>query len=139
MASRFSHPISHRIAATALLAAMALPVLAQQPPAAPAAPTAPAKAAYEKFRNPASRYAIVGVFVAKDKDGVRVAVTGAGDDGVFRAKPLEAALTKKFDASALDGARIDAGSLMSDMHASADYRAHLVVVMAKRAVAAANG
>ena len=68
-----------------------------------------------------------------------VAVTGAGDDGVFRAKPLEAALTKKFDASALDGARIDAGSLMSDMHASADYRAHLVVVMAKRAVAAANG
>ncbi|QDB99700.1 xanthine dehydrogenase family protein subunit M [Mesorhizobium sp. 8] len=99
---------------------------------------APAKAAYEKFRNPASRYAVVGVFVASGKDGVRVAVTGAGDDGVFRAKPLEAALAKKFDASALDGVKVPAGSMMSDIHASADYRAHLVTVMAKRAVAAAN-
>jgi carbon-monoxide dehydrogenase medium subunit len=100
---------------------------------------APAKAAYEKFRNPASRYAVVGVFVASGKDGVRVAVTGAGDDGVFRAKPLEAALAKKFDASALDGVQVPAGSMLSDIHASADYRAHLVTVMAKRAVAAANG
>jgi carbon-monoxide dehydrogenase medium subunit len=99
---------------------------------------APAKAAYEKFRNPASRYAVVGVFVASGKDGVRVAVTGAGDDGVFRAKPLEAALAKKFDASALDGVKVPASSMMSDIHASADYRAHLVTVMAKRAVAAAN-
>lgn len=100
--------------------------------------TAPAKAAYEKFRNPASRYAIVGVFVAKGKDGVKVAVTGAGDDGVFRCKPIEAALTKSFDASALDGVKVPDGSLMSDMHASADYRAHLIGVMAKRAVTAAN-
>jgi carbon-monoxide dehydrogenase medium subunit len=100
--------------------------------------TAPAKAGYEKFRNPASRYAVVGVFVASGKDGVRVAVTGAGDDGVFRAKPIEAALTKNFDASALDGLKMPAASMMSDIHASADYRAHLVVVMAKRAVAAAN-
>jgi carbon-monoxide dehydrogenase medium subunit len=100
---------------------------------------APAKAAYEKFRNPASRYAVVGVFVASGKDGAKVAVTGAGDDGVFRAKPLEAALAKKFDASALDGVKVPAGSMMSDIHASADYRAHLVTVMAKRAVAAANG
>jgi len=103
---------------------------------------APAKAGYEKFRNPASRYAIVGVFVAKDKaggkDDARVAVTGAGDDGVFRAKSLEAALAKKFDVSALDGIKVPAGSMMSDIHASADYRAHLVVVMARRAVAAAN-
>lgn len=100
--------------------------------------TAPARAAYEKFRNPASRYAIVGVFVAKGKDGVRVAVTGAGDDGVFRARQMEAALTKRFDASALDGIEVPADSLMSDIHASAEYRAHLVTVMAKRAVAAAN-
>ena len=101
--------------------------------------TAPDKAAYEKFRNPASRYAIVGVFVAKDKDGVRVAVTGAGDDGVFRSSEIEAALGKAFDASALDGVSIPADGLMSDLHASADYRANLVAVMARRAVAAAGG
>jgi carbon-monoxide dehydrogenase medium subunit len=100
--------------------------------------TAPAKAGYEKFRNPASRYAIVGVFVAKGKDGVRVAVTGAGDEGVFRSKPLEAALGKSFEASAVDGIAVPAGSLMSDMHASAEYRASLITVMAKRAVAKAN-
>jgi carbon-monoxide dehydrogenase medium subunit len=100
--------------------------------------TAPARAGYEKFRNPASRYAIVGVFVAKGKDGVRAAVTGAGDDGVFRSKEIEAALAKKFDAAALDGIKVSATNLMSDIHASADYRAHLVTVMAKRAVAAAN-
>ena len=99
--------------------------------------SAPAKAGYEKFRNPASRYAIVGVFVAKDKD-VRVAVTGAGDDGVFRSKELEAALAKAFDASALDGVSVPAKALMSDMHASAEYRAHLIAVMAKRAVNQAN-
>jgi carbon-monoxide dehydrogenase medium subunit len=100
--------------------------------------TAPAKAGYEKFRNPASRYAIVGVFVAKGKE-TRVAVTGAGDEGVFRAKGMEAALAKSFDPSALDGLAIPAGSLMSDMHASAEYRSSLITVMAKRAVAKANG
>ncbi|MER9231196.1 xanthine dehydrogenase family protein subunit M [Mesorhizobium sp. M0622] len=100
--------------------------------------TAPAKAAYEKFRNPASRYAIVGVFVANGDDGVRVAVTGAGDSGVFRSKEIEAALAGSFEASALAGVKVAADSLMSDMHASADYRANLIVVMAKRAVAAAN-
>lgn len=99
--------------------------------------TAPAKAGYEKFPNPASRYAIVGVFVAKGKD-VRVAVTGAGDDGVFRAKAMEAALTKSFGAAALDGVKVDASNLMTDMHATADYRAALIGVMAKRAVAKAN-
>ena len=78
--------------------------------------TAPAKAAYAKFPNPASRYAMTGVFVAKDKDGVRVAVTGAGEGGVFRHKGLEAALDKKFDASSVDGVKIDAKGLMSDMH-----------------------
>ncbi len=99
---------------------------------------APAKAAYEKFRNPASRYAIVGVFVANGADGVRVAVTGAGDSGVFRSKEIEAALATNFDAAALNGVKVPANDLMSDIHASADYRANLIVVMAKRAVAAAN-
>ena len=101
--------------------------------------TAPNKAGYEKFRNPASRYAIVGVFVAKGADGVRVGVTGAGDNGVFRAAAIEAALAGNFDASAVTGIAIDPGNLMSDIHASADYRAALVLVMAKRAVARANG
>ncbi|WP_027052177.1 FAD binding domain-containing protein [Mesorhizobium erdmanii] len=100
--------------------------------------TAPAKAAYEKFRNPASRYAIVGVFVVKGKDGVSVAVTGAGDDGVFRSKEIEAALAKTFDAASLNGVKVPAKNLMSDIHASSDYRASLIAVMAKRAVAAAN-
>ncbi|TIL57418.1 MAG: xanthine dehydrogenase family protein subunit M [Mesorhizobium sp.] len=100
--------------------------------------TAPAKAAYEKFRNPASRYAIVGVFVANGADGVRVAVTGAGDSGVFRSKEIEAALATNFDAAALNGVKVPANDLMSDIHASADYRANLIVVMTKRAVAAAN-
>ncbi|MGQ2903835.1 MAG: FAD binding domain-containing protein [Neoaquamicrobium sediminum] len=101
--------------------------------------TAPAKCGYAKFPNPASRYAMTGVFVAKAKDGVRVAVTGAGEDGVFRSKEIEAALSKKFDASALEGVSVSAGTLMSDIHANAEYRANLVVVMAKRAVASANG
>lgn len=101
--------------------------------------TAPAKAGYAKFPNPASRYAVVGVFVASDKDGVRAAVTGAGDDGVFRSKPVEAALAKSFTPEALDGVNISASGLMTDMHASADYRANLIAVMAKRATAMANG
>jgi carbon-monoxide dehydrogenase medium subunit len=100
--------------------------------------TAPAQAAYEKFRNPASRYAIVGVFVAKGKDGVRVAVTGAGDEGVFRAHGMEKALTKSFAPASLDGLAVPASALMSDMHASAEYRSSLITVMAKRAVAKAG-
>jgi carbon-monoxide dehydrogenase medium subunit len=101
--------------------------------------TAPDKAGYEKFRNPASRYAMTGVFVAQGKGGVRVAVTGAGENGVFRSKEIEAALSNRFDASALEGVSVPSANLMSDIHASADYRANLVVVMAKRAVARANG
>jgi carbon-monoxide dehydrogenase medium subunit len=99
--------------------------------------TAPEKAGYEKFRNPASRYAIVGVFVAKSAGGVRAAVTGAGEDGVFRSKEIEAALAGSLDPSALDGVTIPSAELMSDIHASADYRASLIKVMAKRAVAKA--
>ena len=100
--------------------------------------TAPAKAAYSKFPNPASRYAMAGVFVAKDKDGVRVAVTGAGESGVYRHKGLEAALDKKFEAASVDGVKVDAKGLMGDMHATPEYRAALIKVMAKRAVAAAG-
>lgn len=104
--------------------------------------TAPARAGYAKFPNPASRYAMTGVFVAKarsnGKGDVRVAVTGAGDNGVFRAKQIEAALANRFDASALDGVKVPAKNMMSDIHASAEYRANLVAVMARRAVAAAN-
>jgi carbon-monoxide dehydrogenase medium subunit len=76
--------------------------------------------------------------VAKGKDGVRVAVTGAGDEGVFRAKGMEAALTKSFVPASLDGLAIPASGLMSDMHASAEYRSSLITVMAKRAVAKAS-
>ena len=98
----------------------------------------PEKAAYQKFRNPASRYALVGVFVAKTKAGVRVTVTGAGSDGVFRVPEFEAALDKNFAASALDGLTVPASGLATDLHADADYRAHLIGVMARRAVAAAG-
>jgi aerobic carbon-monoxide dehydrogenase medium subunit len=97
----------------------------------------PEKAGYSKFPNPASRYAIVGVFVAKAAGAVRVAVTGAGAS-VFRQKEMEAALTKSFTADAAAGVKQSASGLNSDIHASAEYRAHLVTVMAKRAVAAAG-
>ncbi len=98
----------------------------------------PQKAAYEKFPNPASRFALVGVFVAKTAGGVRVAVTGAGESGVFRAKTLEAALSGNFAAAALKGATVPATGLNADLHADAAYRAHLIVVLARRAVAAAG-
>jgi aerobic carbon-monoxide dehydrogenase medium subunit len=97
----------------------------------------PTKAAYTKFPNPASRYAIVGVFVAQTADGVRVAVTGAGGTA-FRATEMEAALNANFSPSALDGISISADGLNKDIHASAEYRAHLIGVMAKRAVAACS-
>jgi carbon-monoxide dehydrogenase medium subunit len=98
----------------------------------------PKRAAYMKFPNPASRYALVGVFVAETDDGVRVAVTGAGQDGVFRVAEMEAALAKNFSADAVAGISIPDDDLNSDIHASSEYRAHLITVMAKRAVAAAE-
>jgi carbon-monoxide dehydrogenase medium subunit len=98
----------------------------------------PEKMHYEKFRNPASRYAMVGVCVAKGPAGVRVAVTGAGQNGVFRHTAMEEALTKEWSAEALKGIATPAEGMNSDIHGSAEYRAHLVGVMARRAVIAAG-
>lgn len=98
----------------------------------------PEKAAYMKFPNPASRYALVGVFVAKSGKGARVAVTGAGEGGVFRQKAMEAALQKTFSEKAIADIATPPDGLNSDIHASAEYRAHLIGVMARRAVAAAG-
>jgi aerobic carbon-monoxide dehydrogenase medium subunit len=96
---------------------------------------APRRAAYRKFKNPASRYAVVGVFVAETAAGIRVGVTGAGPC-VFRRTDMEAALTADFQPGALSGISVAEDGLNSDLHASAAYRAHLVGVMAARAVAA---
>lgn len=98
----------------------------------------PTKAGYAKFRQPASRFALVGVFVAQTAGGVRVAITGAGN-GVFRHAGLEAALSGNFSPEAVDGVAIDASELNSDLHASAEYRAQLIKVQTKRAVAQARG
>jgi carbon-monoxide dehydrogenase medium subunit len=97
----------------------------------------PKKAAYVKFPNPASRFALVGVFVAQTGGGVRVAVTGAAPS-VFRSKPLEDALGRSFTAAAAKAVKIDAKGLNSDLHGSPEYRAHLIAVLASRAVAAAG-
>jgi len=93
----------------------------------------PEKACYIKYPNPASRYAIVGVYVAKLKKELRVAITGAGG-GVFRSKDLELALSNNFSPSTVDNVTISYKGLNSDIHASAEYRAHLIKVMAKKAV-----
>lgn len=99
----------------------------------------PAKAGYAKFRHPASRFALTGVFVAKGKSGdVRVAATGASQNGVMRVPGIEQALKASWSASALDGIKVSADGLMSDIHGAADYRANLIKVMAQRAVTEAG-
>jgi carbon-monoxide dehydrogenase medium subunit len=98
----------------------------------------PQKSGYQKFRNPASRYAIVGVFVAKKGAEVRVTVTGAGENGVFRVGNFETALAEKFAVKSIEGLAVPVEGLNSDIHADAAYRAHLIGVMARRAVAAAK-
>lgn len=95
------------------------------------------KSNYEKFRNPASRYAMVGVFVAKGPSGIRVAINGAGQGGVFRQAEMEQALSQNFSPEAIKDIRISADGLNGDIHASAEYRAHLIGVMARRCVAGA--
>lgn len=94
----------------------------------------PTKAGYEKFRNPASRYAMVGVFAAETASGPRVAVTGAGSDGVFRHAGAESAM----GSGNMDGITTDPADMLADIHGTAEYRAHLVGVMAKRAIAKAG-
>ncbi|MFP7571618.1 FAD binding domain-containing protein [Marivita sp. S2033] len=98
----------------------------------------PQSAAYMKFEQPASRFPLVAVFVARFKDGVRVAVTGASEEGVFRWREAEEALSSNFSGDALDGLSVPGDGMISDLHGSGDYRAHLVGVMTKRAVAAAG-
>lgn len=98
----------------------------------------PEKSAYAKYPNPASRYAMAGVFVAKTGGTVRVAAAGAGQNGVFRIAEMESALAANWSPSAVAGVTVDADELLSDIHGSAEYRANLVTVMAKRAVAAAG-
>ena len=98
----------------------------------------PEKSNYQKFVQPASRFALVGVFVAKYADGVRVAVTGASEEGVFRWSEAEAALSADFSPAALEGLSVPADGMIADLHGSPAYRAHLVGVMTGRAVAAAS-
>ncbi|MBZ0148938.1 MAG: xanthine dehydrogenase family protein subunit M [Pseudorhodoplanes sp.] len=93
------------------------------------------KAAYQKFKHPASGFALVGVFVSKRGADIRVAVTGAGSNGVFRVKEFEEALKKRFAPKSLEGLSVKPDGLNSDIHAGAEYRAHLIGVLARRAVA----
>jgi carbon-monoxide dehydrogenase medium subunit len=97
----------------------------------------PEKSHYEKFVQPASRFALVGVMVAKYADGVRVAVTGASESGVFRWAEAEAALSANFTADALGDLSLDGDGMIADLHGSGAYRAHLVKVMTGRAVKSA--
>ena len=98
----------------------------------------PQKASYVKFNQPASRFALTGVYVAKYATGVRVAVTGASNDGVFRWREAEAALSANFSAAAISGLTVDPRAMMADLHGSAAYRANLVKVLTGRAVTAAG-
>lgn len=132
------HTTKRDIAADAFITGMFETALAEDELITAVSFPKPKRAAYAKFPNPASRYAIVGAFAAEAADGVRLAITGAGPNA-FRATALEEKLKADFAPAALEGASWSADGLNEDIHATADYRAHLVVVMAKRAVAAAIG
>ncbi|SFZ83311.1 carbon-monoxide dehydrogenase medium subunit [Devosia enhydra] len=94
----------------------------------------PQSCGYAKFRNPASRYAMAASFVARFADGVRIGITGCGDEGAFRWNEAEAALSARFAEDAIDGLALDPGRMMGDIHGSSEYRAHLAKVMTRRAV-----
>ena len=96
------------------------------------------KAGYQKFKHPASGFPMVGVMVSKRGSDIRVAVTGAGANGVFRVKAFEEALKKRFSPKSIEGMSVPADGMSSDIHASAEYRAHLIGVMARRALADAK-
>lgn len=98
----------------------------------------PEAASYQKFVQPASRFALVGVFVSRFTDAVRVAVTGAGEEGVFRWSEAEAALSAEYSPAALEGLSVDPEMMIEDLHGTKAYRAHLVAVLTKRAVSASN-
>jgi aerobic carbon-monoxide dehydrogenase medium subunit len=98
----------------------------------------PEAASYQKFEQPASRFALTGVFVAKYADGVRVAITGASEEGVFRWAEAEEALTANFSADALTALAVPSNAMITDLHGTAEYRAHLCKVMTGRAVTAAH-
>ena len=98
----------------------------------------PEKSAYAKFLQPASRFALTGAFVAKYPGGVRVAITGASENGVFRWTEAEDALSSDFSADAIKGLSVDASGMIGDIHGTPEYRAHLVGVMTRRAVEAAG-
>ena len=98
----------------------------------------PERANYQKFAQPASRFALVGVFVAQYVSGVRVVVTGASNDGVFRWSEAERALTEHFNMDALKDMKVPADGMISDLHGSGEYRAHLIGVLTRQAVAAAS-
>ena len=98
----------------------------------------PDKANYQKFVQPASRFALTGVFVAKGKSGVRVAVTGASEGGVFRWTEAEQALSANFTADAVKGLKAKSKGMIGDLHGTPEYRAHLIGVLTARAVAAAG-
>ena len=99
----------------------------------------PSASTYQKFEQPASRFSLTSVFIARFANGVRVAVTGAGAQGVFRHEGLEQALSANFSQAAVDAIPVSADNLASDLHATPEYRAHLIKVMTKRGVAALGG